>query len=135
MLLSSIPPSTNIIWQQNSEQQSVDSKDVIVVSFRDDPCRESDANRERLFSVGVAILDKVVTDVLIGQSLISLGKLDKVVAEVFKSLVAGWANLVRVIFQRQFLVMGLDSFFIRSLWVYMVSEIPGRGSLLANLPY
>jgi len=100
MLLGSIPPSTNIIWQQDSEQQSVDSKNVIVVSFRDDPCRESDANREGLLSIGVTILDKVVTDVLVSQGLISFGKLDKVVVEVFKSLVAGWTNLVRVIFQR-----------------------------------
>jgi len=127
VLLGSIPPSTNIIWQQDSEQQSVDSKNVIVVSFRDDPCRESDTNRERLLSVGVTILDKVVTDILVGQRLIGFGKLDKVVVEFFKSLVAGWTNLIRVIFQRQLLVMGLDSFFIGTLWVCMVSEILSGG--------
>lgn len=96
MLLCSVPPAANSIREQDPEQQSIDGENVVVVPFRDDPCWQCNANRERLLSVWVAILDKIIPDLLIRQRFVGFGQFDKAVVKIVNGFVGTRTNLIRM---------------------------------------
>jgi hypothetical protein len=87
--LGAVPPRSDEVGQQDAEKTSVEEDEVLAIAVGDNKLGQGDADAEALLAVGVAKLDVVVADVLVGESLVSLCELDVVVVERLCRLVFG----------------------------------------------
>lgn len=116
-LLCSVPPLSDHVWKDDTEQNRVDKEDVFAGALCDKPLWQGNTNAEALLAIRMTILLVVVTDFLVGQSLVRLGDIDPVVVDRLGS------DVLRGIFARfvgmqpngQLLVVLLDSLLVCSL--------------------
>lgn len=83
--LSAVPPLADQVRENNAEDDSITKQDVSSVALGNDPLGQGDANAEALLAVGVAILQVVVADFLVGKSLEGLGVLDPLFVDAIDS--------------------------------------------------
>lgn len=114
-LTSSIPPFSNSIRKNDTKEDTVNRKDVVGVSLRNNPLGESNSYRERLLSIWMTVLDKVVSDFLIGEGLVCLCDLDKALVQILNGFVSNGLDLVGMEHERDLLVVFLDCLFVGRL--------------------
>lgn len=70
--LSAVPPRADQVRQEDTEEECIGEDNELAVAVRDDELGERNTDAEALLSVGVAILDVVVADLLVGERLVGL---------------------------------------------------------------
>lgn len=111
--LSTVPPSANHVGKKYAKEETVDENHIFAVTFGDDELGQGDTDAETLLAIGVAVLNVVVANLLVGKSLVGLCQFDVLVVEGFDGLVLGRVrpDLVGVELERELLVVGLDLLF------------------------
>lgn len=117
VFLASVPPFTNDIRQQDTEQEAVNKQDIFTIALSDDELRQGDTDAEALLSIGVAVLKVIVPDFFVGQCFICFGQFNEVVIESIDSFVlcGVGSNFVGMEFERQPFIMSANSFLVGTL--------------------
>lgn len=111
---ASVPPSSNDVREQNTEDDAIDTQDPYIVLALDDPSWQSNAHAHLLPSIWVAVQLEILSNSVISQSLVGLCELNVMRFDALLGLVGAEADLVRVELDTQALVMLLDFLFGRS---------------------
>lgn len=88
-LLGAVPPFSDHVRENNTQENCVDEQDVFAGSLGDQPLGQGNTDAEALLAIGVAVLDVVVADLLVGESLECLGDVDPVVVDGLEGDVLG----------------------------------------------
>ena len=117
-LLGSVPPLSDHVGEDDTEQDRVDEQDVFAGTFCDEPLWQGNTNAEALLAIRMPVLLVVVADFLVGKRLVRLGDIDPVVVDrldrdVFRRV---FARFVGVQSDGELLVVLLDRLFIRVLF-------------------
>lgn len=109
-LLGAVPPFSDHVRENNTQENCVDEQDVFAGSLGDQPLGQGDADAEALLAVGVAVLDVVVADLFVGKSLECLGDVDPMVVDGLEGDVLGrvLTGFVGVQCERELSVVLLD---------------------------
>lgn len=115
--LVTVPPPSNGIRKENTKEDSIEQKDKLSISFRDDKFGQGDTNAEALFSVRVAELDVVVSDFFVCECLVCLCKFDETFVEHLNGFIfcRVGLDLVWVEFDGKAFIVFADSSLIRAL--------------------
>jgi hypothetical protein len=124
-LLCSVPPLSDHVWEDDTEQNRVDEQNVFAGTFCDKPLWQGNTDAKALLAIRVTILLVVVADLLVCECLVRFGDIDPVVVDRLDG------DVLRRVFARfvgmqpdgQLLVVLLDRLLVRVLF-----------SLLAKYP-
>lgn len=105
--MSSIPPASNQIRKQNSQQGRVYQNNIFSIAISNNKLWQSDTNTKALLAVRVAKLDEVISDFLVGKGFVGFYKFDIVVVYGFECFVFRrvWSGLIRMVFLRKLLIV------------------------------